>query len=472
MNFNVLEGGGGPPPPHSSPSSSSPASPRFLRVETIVRDHLAASRLTGDVCVVVFNELNGWSNASFAAWATNLGFTFSAFARSPHGYHLGLAAAGYEEEDAGRADARADATRPDGQAGAQAGAQASDRATLVEAVDGGAGSGTPFHHGLIWATVAGVDIIGTHLSPHSSEARLRETTAIVERLEMARATRRGGRRGRERERGAKKGEAGGGRLDEVAVEVGVDAATGATTAVGRRRAGRLGTGGSGDDALAIIVGDLNTLSPLDAARFVERRPGEDEASSNASLLLDTLRRTHRLRLKFLRPPPQVTDSTRGTSAASAASASAASAAAVTDTAGPVPDYRPMQALLDDGFIDLASEYAAAMKEGVLAEGLGVGARNTPREATGSAIARHTVPTAMSEDFMHAAELRLDYILVRGGHGVGEGEGGGEGDERQRWRFSIDDVHVRADDIANAASDHYPLSARLSFFEEDRGARGG
>ena len=331
MNFNVLEGGGGPPPPPPS-SSSSPASPRFLRVETIVRDHLVASRLTGDVCVVVFNELNGWSNASFAAWAANLGFTFSAFARSPHGYHLGLAAAGYEEADGradgrtdGRADARADATRPDGQAGAQAGAQASDRATLVEAVNGGAGSGTPFHHGLIWATVAGVDIIGTHLSPHSSEARLRETTAIVERLEMARATRRGRRRGRERERGAKKGEAGGGRLDEVAVEVGVDAATGATTAVGRRRAGRLGTGGSGDDALAIIVGDLNTLSPLDAARFVERRPGEDEASSNASLLLDALRRTHRLRLKFLRPPPQVTDSTRGTSEASAASAASAAA---------------------------------------------------------------------------------------------------------------------------------------------------
>ena len=63
--------------------------------------------------------------------------------------------------------------------------------------------------------------------------------------------------------------------------------------------------------------------------------------------------------------------------------------------------------------------------------------------------------------MHAAELRLDYILVRDGEG--DGGGRGEGDERQRRHFSIDDVHVRADDIANAASDHYPLSARLAFF---------
>ena len=64
-------------------------------------------------------------------------------------------------------------------------------------------------------------------------------------------------------------------------------------------AGRLGTGGgSGDDALA-IVGDLNTLSPLDVARFVERRPGEDEASSNKSLLYWT--RT----AKNTSPPPQV-----------------------------------------------------------------------------------------------------------------------------------------------------------------------
>ena len=68
----------------------------------------------------------------------------------------------------------------------------------------------------------------------------------------------------------------------------------------------------------------------------------------------------------------------------------------------------MQALLNDGLIDLASEYAAAVKESVSAEELGVGARITPHEATGSAIARHTVPTAMSDDFMHAAELRLGY----------------------------------------------------------------
>ena len=150
----------------------------------------------------MFNELNGWSNATFAARAmslgfadeprlrgrfsaswTSLGFAFSAFARSPRGHHLGLTAAGYEEEDGqGGQQGRQQGNRQGRRPGRRTGGGGT---TLIEAVNGGASSGTPFHHGLVWATVAGVDIIGTHLSPHSSEARLRETTAIVGRLEKA-----------------------------------------------------------------------------------------------------------------------------------------------------------------------------------------------------------------------------------------------------------------------------------------------
>jgi hypothetical protein len=63
--------------------------------------------------------------------------------------------------------------------------------------------------------------------------------------------------------------------------------------------------------------------------------------------------------------------------ACAASAASASAAAVTATTGHVPDYLPMQAVLGDGFIDLASKYAAAVKESVTAEGLQGGCTHHP-----------------------------------------------------------------------------------------------
>ena len=234
------------------------------------------------VVVVVLNELNGWDKSRLASWGRALGFPFSSMAKSPHGYHLGMLARGFRQD-----------------------------AIVVEEVDG---RGSPFHHGLVWARIDGVDVMATHLSPTSAEVRLKEAEHIAERL--------------------------------------------------RRR--------ESEGRAAIVAGDLNTLSSLDR-QYVE---GDG--------VLPLLRATSRLRQKFLLPV-----------------VAAAGARGL-----PQPDYRPMQLLLEDaGLTDVATVADAV---------------------AGASGSDFTVPTRVNEDGMHAAKLRLDYVLARRQRAVESDTGSGGG----------------------------------------------
>lgn len=102
----------------------------------------------------------------------------------------------------------------------------------------------------------------------------------------------------------------------------------------------------------LLLGDLNTLSPLDQPTHT---PG----------LLGVLRSDPRLRRKFL------------------------------DDRGQAPDFGPMNELLSV-LVDL---------------GAPTGGPGTPLPDVPGAAPRHTVPTVVCADAMHAAPLRLDFVMA-------------------------------------------------------------
>ena len=192
----------------------------------------------------------------------------------------------------------------------------------------------PFHHGVLICQVAGIRVAVTHLSPADAGARLREAEELVER----------GRRG-----GAARG--------------------------------------------FVLMGDLNTLSPLDT-------PEHDAIGLAARLAAEPA-----LARKFLRPATELGI-----------------------------DYAPMAALLRGGLHDAghATSQRAARELAPLApppeepppEDSAAGAVDGAAEGAGprnasSAAARaaarelhnHSVPTLINEDAMHAAPMRLDYALL-------------------------------------------------------------
>ena len=190
----------------------------------------------------------------------------------------------------------------------------------------------PFHHGVLIGQVAGIRVAVTHLSPADAGARLREAEELVER----------GRRG-----GAARG--------------------------------------------LVLMGDLNTLSPLDT-------PEHDAIGLAARLAADPA-----LARKFLRPATELGI-----------------------------DYAPMAALLRGGLHDAghATSQRAARELATLAtlapppedsaagavDGAagGVGPSNASSAAARAAareLHNHSVPTLINEDAMHAAPMRLDYALL-------------------------------------------------------------
>ena len=187
----------------------------------------------------------------------------------------------------------------------------------------------PFHHGVLICQVAGVRVAVTHLSPADAGARLREAEELVER----------GRRG-----GAARG--------------------------------------------FVLMGDLNTLSPLDT-------PEHDAIGLAARLAAEPA-----LARKFLRPATELGI-----------------------------DYAPMAALLRGGLHDAghATSQRAARELAPLApppedsaagavDGAadGAGQRNASSAAARAAareLHNHSVPTLINEDAMHAAPMRLDYALL-------------------------------------------------------------
>ena len=260
----------------------------------------------------------------------------------------------------------------------------------------------PFHHGLLVVQLAGVRIALTHLSPADAIARRAEATALLE--------------------------------------------------VERRQPSRP----------LVVVGDLNTLSPLDAAehdaQHLPRRLAADEA----------------LARKFLVALPPA-------AAAAAAVAAAADAGAVDADAGggwlgggwlgsaaagePPPaetaaveraiDYAPMATLLDGGFHDAGHASSVRAAAEAVADGARAAAAEVAEaaaEAEGEAEAdaaaelhNHSVPTRANADFMHAAAMRLDYALLNGVLAA---------------RCAAHARLVR-DEETDRLSDHYPLVVDLS-----------
>ena len=186
----------------------------------------------------------------------------------------------------------------------------------------------PFHHGVLIGQVAGIRVAVTHLSPADAGARLREAEELVER----------GRRG-----GAARG--------------------------------------------LVLMGDLNTLSPLDA-------PEHEAIGLAARLAADPA-----LARKFLRPATELGI-----------------------------DYAPMATLLRGGLHDAghATSQRAARELAPLApppedsatgavdgaaDGAGPSSASSAARAAARELHNHSVPTLINEDAMHAAPMRLDYALL-------------------------------------------------------------
>jgi hypothetical protein len=226
----------------------------------------------------------------------------------------------------------------------------------------------PFHHGALLVQLGGIRVCATHLSPHDAAHRLSEAREILT-FERA-APRRG----------------------------------------------------------FVLLGDLNTLSPLDAdehdANNLAARLGVDDG----------------LARKFL------VRGGGGTASAGSAGGSAdgrdgddvgATAGATswlfggggTDTrATTAPtewaiDYAPMQALIDGGLFDVGhatSVSAAAIgslsasassMEAEAADGNDVSSESDGEDDAVVGLQNHSVPTLINADYMHATAMRLDYALV-------------------------------------------------------------
>ena len=239
--------------------------------------------------------------------------------------------------------------------------------------------------------MGGVHVTVTHLSPADAAARLREARALLERVVSS----------------------GGGHAHGTPPQPHALAAS-------------------------VLMGDLNSLSPLDR--------GEHAAVG----LADRLAADTALARKFLLPaataPSAAATATAtaiATATATAASEDESDAAGVASAAGAAIDYAPMAALIDGGLHDAghatslrAAREARAEAEAAEAGGGGAAGARTDDpllkaeqeeaeqagvEAEAEAAApstvapheehNHSVPTMINEDFMHAAPMRLDYALL-------------------------------------------------------------
>jgi endonuclease/exonuclease/phosphatase family metal-dependent hydrolase len=167
------------------------------------------------------------------------------------------------------------------------------------------------------------------------------------------------------------------------------------------------------DTPTLLLGDLNTLSPLDDAHY--------DSEEVVDRVLD---RDARLRKKFLEKPDGA-DSSSSTIAV-ATRGQARRAARI--------DYRPMQQLLSAGMLDLSS-FAAGLHDG---EDGGCGLRQRGFQAT-------VGMTNVRDDKMHAAALRLDYIL--GNSAV--------------CRYSHGPAYAVRDEETMDISDHLPVLLHLA-----------
>jgi endonuclease/exonuclease/phosphatase family metal-dependent hydrolase len=166
---------------------------------------------------------------------------------------------------------------------------------------------SPFHHGLLHAVINGIHFFITHLTPFSAKSREAETEAIIEKTKEFM------------------------------------------------------------DKPIVIMGDLNTLSPLDESTYAKEKT------------VNILRSNESLKKKFL--------------------------------SDEFINYQPMQILLDGGFID-------------------IGATNG---------FQYSVPTAINRDKMHAAHLRLDYILAN-----------------EHFLKNKPKVRTLHEEDVDYLSDHYPI----------------
>jgi len=286
--------------------------------------------------------------------------------------------------------------------------------------------GPPFHHGYVLVRVGGVRLCVTHLSPFSAAHRLREAHALLA-LERAASPRRG----------------------------------------------------------FVLVGDLNSLSPLDAAEHA------------ASGLLATLSADAGLTRKFLvsTPAPVVGTAADASSEAATPAATPAGGGGMmaalfgggggdevrgvpappnptftappnpTFTAPPNPtfeiDYAPLEAFLDSGFVDAGyiTSVSAASADAVSAQHDAEAVSGAEAAAAGGAQAaaaggaggrpgpglhNHSVPTLVNTDVMHAAQMRLDYALLS---------------PALARRCSVRSWLAR-DEQTERLSDHYPLLTEL------------
>ena len=249
--------------------------------------------------------------------------------------------------------------------------------------------GPPFHHGYVLVRVGGVRLCVTHLSPSSAAHRLREAHALLA-LERATSPRRG----------------------------------------------------------FVLVGDLNSLSPLDAAEHA------------ASGLLTTLSADAGLTRKFLvsTPAPVVSTAADASSEAATPAGGGGMMAALFGGGGgdeikvvPAPpnptleiDYAPLEAFLDRGFVDAgystSVSAASADAEAVSGAEAAGGAGGRP----GPGLHNHSVPTLVNTDVMHAAQMRLDYALLS---------------PALARRCSVRSWLAR-DEQTERLSDHYPLLTEL------------
>ena len=280
----------------------------------------AAPRLGGigrwlrrrSVDVVTLNEMNGWSDRSFARLARSWGFGYSAFLETGTGYHLAIAS-----------------RFP----------MVVERATAV----------LPFHHGALLVQIGGLRLCVTHLSPRDATHRLGEAKEIL-RIE---------------ERPPRRGFA--------------------------------------------LLGDLNTLSPLDAdehtASGLVTRLRADEGLARKFLVKPTAAPAAAVAAAAQLPaadPDAVSDGAGGTASTVAPAGLfsggwlfggvGASAGGGTLGSSQAIDYAPMRALLDGGLAD-------------------TGHSSSRRAADGDEVQNHSVPTLINEDVMHAAAMRLDYAMV-------------------------------------------------------------
>ena len=242
----------------------------------------------------------------------------------------------------------------------------------------------PYHHGVLTVQVGGVRVTVTHLSPADATARLRETRALLEG-QSSRNT---------------------------------------------------------PAAASVLMGDLNSLSPLD----------RDEHAAVG--LADRLAADTALARKFLLP---ATASTASEDEPDAAGGGAAGAAI---------DYAPMGALIDGGLHDAghATSLRAAREARAAGADDGDDARNddpllkeeevevegeeAPSTVAPHELHNHSVPTMINEDFMHAAPMRLDYAMLS---------------PSLRHACEVSTRLVRDADTERL-SDHYPLLTDLDCWE--------